>query len=214
MEGRLPQKKPIVTEQRRVNAPADREPGQHTASADGPSPTLFPTSRVRVDQQGQEGARQPQDATGSRNRNERNGLEQANECRLDMHQGKRRKTTNDLQANTTDQQTKSRPSFGTVPSSDRQEEVRQNGMSISTQTEVSGLHLIRKLRERHQPGDGSVNYNPLSLKQLQQELGWTQAAVQRMMTNVFGRRPFTVYKQKCRDKTICDFLADAGGSVT
>ena len=54
-----------------------------------------------------------------------------------------------------------------------------------------------------------MNYVPLSLKQLREELGWTQSEVQRTMTRIFGRRPFTIYKQACRQESLGTLLENA-----
>jgi AraC-like DNA-binding protein len=77
------------------------------------------------------------------------------------------------------------------------------------QPEVSSFLLRQKLSQWHHPTDGPIKYNALSLKQLRQDLGWKQSEVQCMMTELFGRRPFTVYKEKCKDKTVCEFLRDS-----
>lgn len=74
---------------------------------------------------------------------------------------------------------------------------------------ASRLVLKQELLERHTPVEGSVNWEPLSRKQLQQQLGWKQSEVQRAMTTIFGPQPFTVYKQRCQEKTIYDFLRNA-----
>jgi hypothetical protein len=50
----------------------------------------------------------------------------------------------------------------------------------------------------------------LSLKQLQQDLEWKQSEVQRTMTGIFGRRPFTTYKKKCAEGTLGEFLEAYG----
>lgn len=74
------------------------------------------------------------------------------------------------------------------------------------QAEVSISSLRGRLLQWHRPAGGPVNYEALSLKQLQQDLGWKQSEVQRTMTEIFGRRPFTVYKEQCQNETICAWL--------
>ncbi|UCD53593.1 MAG: hypothetical protein JSW27_13255 [Phycisphaerales bacterium] len=93
-------------------------------------------------------------------------------------------------------------------SSDQQQDDTQDPPSRAgmSQAEVSHLVLREKLLQWHQPAEGPINYEPLSLKQLRQGLECTRSEIQRMMTTIFGRRPFTVYREKCGDKTVCAFL--------
>ena len=93
-------------------------------------------------------------------------------------------------------------------SSDHPQDAGQDAANRAStpRAEVSRIVLRDKLMQWHQSAEGPANYEPLSLKRLRQDLEWTQSEVQRMMTTIFGRKPFTVYKQKCGDKTVCAFL--------
>jgi hypothetical protein len=71
--------------------------------------------------------------------------------------------------------------------------------------DMAGALLVRLL-EHHVGPNGRTNYTPLSVKQLQQDLGWNQAQVQRVMTSVFGPKPVGVYRSKCKDRSIPAFL--------
>lgn len=66
--------------------------------------------------------------------------------------------------------------------------------------------LRQVLLNKHQSADEGVNCRPLAYRQLQQELNWTWSQVQNAMTGLFGPQPSTVYRQKCRDRTICHAL--------
>jgi len=68
--------------------------------------------------------------------------------------------------------------------------------------------LLHKLLEHHAPHTELPRETPLSLRTLQQTLGWKQSDVQRAMTNLFGQRPFTAYKHKCSQSVIGEFLED------
>ncbi len=66
--------------------------------------------------------------------------------------------------------------------------------------------LLNKLIEHHNaitPPNGDC---PLSLRRLAEDLGWKPYEVQRTMTDFFGRRPFSVYKQKCSEGGIGELL--------
>ncbi len=66
--------------------------------------------------------------------------------------------------------------------------------------------LLTRLIEHHGSPTASGDGQPLSRRKMEEELGWKPAEVQRTMTDIFGNRPFTVYKQKCSEGTIGDFL--------
>ncbi|MCL5278886.1 MAG: hypothetical protein M1376_03140 [Planctomycetes bacterium] len=75
--------------------------------------------------------------------------------------------------------------------------------------------LLRRLLEHHELPGGTINYEPLSSTELQQDLGWSLSKVQRALANIFGPKPTNAYHNKCRDRTICAFLnARAGGEKT
>lgn len=66
--------------------------------------------------------------------------------------------------------------------------------------------LLQRLQEHHCPAYGAAEYKPLSLVQLTSDLAWNRTRVQRTMTALFGPKPFTAYKERCKDRTIADFL--------
>jgi hypothetical protein len=66
--------------------------------------------------------------------------------------------------------------------------------------------LLRRLLEHHGCLGGRINCEPLSAAELQRDLGWNQAKVQRAMTHVFGPKPVNAYRNKCKDRTISTFL--------
>jgi len=68
--------------------------------------------------------------------------------------------------------------------------------------------LIKKLLAHHVRKSGTIRCEPLSRKQMQERLKWTQSQVQNAMKRLFGDKPFAVYKQKCKEQTIGDFLQD------
>jgi hypothetical protein len=73
--------------------------------------------------------------------------------------------------------------------------------------------LLRRLLAHHEGLGRTINYEPLSSTELRRDLGWSQAKVQRAMMNVFGPKPSSVYRTKCRKRTISTFLeAQAGGA--
>ena len=75
--------------------------------------------------------------------------------------------------------------------------------------------LLRRLLEHHEWLGRTSNYDPLSSTELQRDLGWSQSKVQRAMTNVFGPKPVSAYRKKCKDRTISTFLkAQARGERT
>ena len=80
--------------------------------------------------------------------------------------------------------------------------------NIKPQQRQACRQLLDRLLERHQTDAESNGASPLPLKTLQQDLGWKQSEVQRAMTAIFGRRPFTVYKQKCGDRAVVDYLEE------
>jgi len=80
--------------------------------------------------------------------------------------------------------------------------------SVKADPRKASHRLVKRLLEYHCPSVGTVKYEPLSRKQLQQDLEWTQSEVQRAMADVFGRKPFTVYKLKCREMAVDGFLKD------
>ena len=70
--------------------------------------------------------------------------------------------------------------------------------------------LIKRLLAHHVRRSGTIKSEPMSQKQMQERLKWTRSQVQKAMLALFGEKPFTVYKQKCKDKTIGEFLQDDG----
>ena len=66
--------------------------------------------------------------------------------------------------------------------------------------------LVWRLLEWHRPAAEGVDREPLSLLQLQRDLGWSQSHVLQEMSDLFGSKPFTLYRQKCLDKGIHSFL--------
>ena len=75
--------------------------------------------------------------------------------------------------------------------------------------------LLQRLLEHHEGLGRTINYEPLSSTDLQHDLGWSQSRVQRAMTSVFGPKPVSAYRRKCKDRTISTFLkAQAGGART
>ena len=66
--------------------------------------------------------------------------------------------------------------------------------------------LLQRLQEHHRPPYGAAEYKPLSLVQLTSDLAWNRTRVQRTMTALFGPKPFSAYKECCKDRTIADFL--------
>jgi len=80
--------------------------------------------------------------------------------------------------------------------------------SVKADPKEARRRLVTTLLKYHCPSGGTVNYEPLSRKQLQEDLEWTESEVQRVMADVFGRKPFTVYKLKCREMTIDELLKD------
>ena len=71
--------------------------------------------------------------------------------------------------------------------------------------------LARRLLEHHRRADGKAEYTPIPSIQLQRDLEWSRSKVQRVMVDLFGRKPFSVYESKCRDHTISTFLEAFAG---
>jgi hypothetical protein len=82
---------------------------------------------------------------------------------------------------------------------------RKKTTNESRHGDMAGALLVRLL-EHHVGPKGRINYTPLSIKQLQQDLDWNQSQVQRAMTSVFGPKPVRVYGRKCKDRSIPAFL--------
>jgi hypothetical protein len=68
--------------------------------------------------------------------------------------------------------------------------------------------VIERLAEWHGIAEGQINYRPMSSRQLQHTLGWKQAKVRKVMIKIFGKRPFTVYREMCAERTIGDCLLE------
>jgi hypothetical protein len=68
--------------------------------------------------------------------------------------------------------------------------------------------LAWRLLDWHRPPTEGADREPLSLVQLQQDLGWDQAKVLQAMTALFGAKPFTLYGQKCMEKSIRGYLEE------
>ena len=87
---------------------------------------------------------------------------------------------------------------------------RQSGDGTSTPNEnlppTGDLLLAQELVQHHRPLRRPPEYTPVSLMQLQQRLQWSPAGVQCAMARLFGGKPFRVYREKCKDRTICTFL--------
>ncbi|MBN1509290.1 MAG: hypothetical protein JW955_20765 [Sedimentisphaerales bacterium] len=66
--------------------------------------------------------------------------------------------------------------------------------------------LLWRLLEWHQPSSDGAHRDPLSLVQLQRDLGWSQSQVLQEMSRLFGSKPFAFYRQKCLDRSIRSFL--------
>jgi hypothetical protein len=73
--------------------------------------------------------------------------------------------------------------------------------------------LVWRLLEWHRQVAEGGNHKPLSLIQLQNDLGWTQSKVLQTMSKLFGSQPFALYTQKCTDKSIRSFLEDSRGRL-
>ncbi len=71
--------------------------------------------------------------------------------------------------------------------------------------------LLRRLLDHHEWLGRTINYDPLSSTELQRDLGWSASKVQRALTNVFGPKPVSVYREKCKDRTISTFLKAQAG---
>jgi hypothetical protein len=69
--------------------------------------------------------------------------------------------------------------------------------------------LVWRLLEWHRQIAEGHDHKPLSLVQLQNDLGWTQSKVLQTMNKLFGNKPFALYTQKCVDKSIRSFLEDS-----
>lgn len=73
--------------------------------------------------------------------------------------------------------------------------------------------LVWRMMEWHRPTTEGNEHQPLSVTQLQNDLGWTQARVLQTMSNLFGSKPFTRYRRKCTDKSIRRFLEDFSANL-
>lgn len=62
--------------------------------------------------------------------------------------------------------------------------------------------VLERLSKWHGIAEGQINYRPMSLRQLQNALGWKQTKVRKVMTKIFGKRPFTNYRKLCADEAI------------
>jgi len=101
--------------------------------------------------------------------------------------------------------------MGGLPvSPSREDRERQSPNRTSTPNgnlPPTGDHLlVQELLQHHRRLRGPARCTPVSLMQLQQRLQWSPAGVQRAMARVFGVKPFRVYREKCKDRTICTFL--------
>jgi hypothetical protein len=77
---------------------------------------------------------------------------------------------------------------------------------------MAGALLLRLLEHHAAPG-GTSNDAALSTAELRRDLGWTPSQIQRAMTNIFGPKPFGVYKEKCEDRTLIAFLKERAMGV-
>ena len=68
------------------------------------------------------------------------------------------------------------------------------------------------LQQDWREGCVRVRVQPLSARQLQQELHRGQSKVQRAMTSLFGEKPFLRYREKCRNRDICGFFLCPDGT--
>jgi hypothetical protein len=198
-----------VPEKYVIDAHADATLDQQVNSGGPRGAMSQPSSQVCLHAKGLEDRPQPEDVAPARDRRPTASLGSYKKTPADVQHEEETTIPDDQTTDTTDQHTESQPSSSSLYSHETRNQQRQDDPSLTGQSNVSSLQLILELAKRHQPRGGSVNYDPVSRKQLQQALGWTQSTIQRMMTDVFGRRPFAAYKQKCRDRTICDFLKEA-----
>jgi hypothetical protein len=101
--------------------------------------------------------------------------------------------------------------MGGLPvSPSREDRERQSPNRTSTPNgslPPTGDHLlVQELLQHHRRLRGPAKCTPVSLMQLRQRLQWSPARVQRAMARVFGAKPFRVYREKCKDRTISTFL--------
>jgi len=66
--------------------------------------------------------------------------------------------------------------------------------------------LLHHLSKYHGLPEEQMDRKPLLSKQLQQALQWNPSTVQRAMEDIFGKKPFTVYKAQCSAGIICSSL--------
>ena len=66
--------------------------------------------------------------------------------------------------------------------------------------------LLHHLSKYHGLPEEQMNRKPLLSRQLQQTLQWKPSTVQRAMEDIFGKKPFTVYKAQCSAGIICSSL--------
>jgi len=66
--------------------------------------------------------------------------------------------------------------------------------------------LLRHLSKYHGLPEESRNRRPLLSREIQEALQWSPATVQRAMGDIFGKKPFTVYKAQCSAGLICSGL--------
>jgi hypothetical protein len=70
--------------------------------------------------------------------------------------------------------------------------------------------LVRRLLEWHEGPGRSCSGEPISLEQLQLDLGWSRSRVRQAMSDLFCCDPFDAYERKCTEQSIGDFLHASG----
>jgi hypothetical protein len=101
------------------------------------------------------------------------------------------------------------PTPATTPEPQAQEQSRPTGETNDADTETPSAAddpLVLRLLDHHRSPHGEAQHKPLSLAQLASDLGWNRTRVQRAMTDLFGPKPFTAYKERCKDRTIAEVL--------
>lgn len=71
------------------------------------------------------------------------------------------------------------------------------------------LQMRAALLRHHGFDTDTFGHEPATQKQLQKLTNWSQTKVHRVMKTIFGDRPMSVYKTRCRAKTITGFLRKA-----
>ena len=80
--------------------------------------------------------------------------------------------------------------------------------------EADVLTLQATFLKHHGFGKDYLNYDPITQKELQRTLNWSQAKVSRVMKAIFGNKPMSTYKTKCRTRSISGFLKKVDDGTT